>query len=111
MKKQNSISTIIAGTNHYNFNFPDIGDKVILIHNPFNTKDENAIMVINSNLQQIGHLSRIFDFNKNIGCLIDWKPYTATVTLINTKFLEIQIEIDLKPFKKNAMILKKLLYT
>ncbi len=98
---QNKITTKISGTEHYTFNFPDEGDRIILLHTPFNPNDVNAIMVLNAQLQQMGHLSRIADFNKIIGDLIDWKPYVALVISVSYEPSEIYIEIDSSGLGKN----------
>ena len=91
-QNQNSISTRIAGTNHHTFNIPDIGDRVILLHYPYKNDYKN-IVVINAQLQQIGHLTKIAGFNEQIGNLIDWKPYIAEVESIYPEFMEIFIKI------------------
>ena len=89
-----SITTRVAGTKFYTFNVPEIGDKVILLHNPFNQKDSTAIMVLNKQLQQLGHLTTIGGFNKRIGDLLKWQPHTATVTQVFGEFGEVFIKID-----------------
>ena len=95
MKTQNnnSVFTRVAGTSHHTFNVPDIGDRDILLHNPYNNQDNN-IIVVNSQLQQIGHLTKTAGFNQTIGKLIDWKPYIAEVIAIYPLFEEIFIKIN-----------------
>lgn len=94
VQNQNSITTRVAGTNNHTFNVPDIGDRVVLLHNPYNTNDANSIIVVNSQLQQIGHLTKTAGFNQTIGKLIDWKPYIAEVIAIYPLFAEIFIKIN-----------------
>ena len=89
-----NVATRIAGTKYYTFNVPEIGDKVILLHNPFNQKDSSAIMVLNKQLQQLGHLTTLGGFNKRIGDLLKWQPHTATVTQVFGEFGEVFIKID-----------------
>jgi hypothetical protein len=74
-----SIITSIVGTKHYDFKVPKVGDKTILVHNPKNKVDRNAIMVVNKDLEQMGHLSTFNGFNNEIGQLMNWEPYIATV--------------------------------
>lgn len=62
---------------------------LILINN-----QDNNIIVLNSQLQQIGHLTKLAGFNQTIGELIDWKPYIAKVIAIYPMFEEIVIEIN-----------------
>lgn len=90
------ITTRIAGTKYYTFNIPEVGERIILIHNPYNKFDESAIVVLNAQLQQIGHLTKTAGFNKKVGKLIDWQPYTAKVVAVFPQFSEIFIEINTK---------------
>jgi hypothetical protein len=67
---------------------------LILIHNPFNTYDASSIVVLNKQLQQIGHLTPHGGFNKKIGNLIKWQPYVADVIEVYPNFTEVFIEIS-----------------
>lgn len=95
VQNQSSITTKVSETQNFTFNFPDIGDKVILLHNPYNRSDSNTIIVLNRFLQQLGCLSRNEDFNKKIGNLFGWKPILAEVIDIRPKLLEVLIEIKI----------------
>ena len=48
----------IAGTSHYYFSPPKIGDKIILVPEPLNKKDPKAIAIYNINLEKMGYLTR-----------------------------------------------------
>ncbi len=48
----------IAGTNHYHFEKPKEGDRVILVPEPLNKKDPKAIAIYNMKLQKMGHLTK-----------------------------------------------------
>ena len=89
------IQARVSGSREFTFNIPEVGDRVILLHNPFNNLDSNNIMIFNSELQRIGHLTHVAGFNKEIGNLIDWKPYVASVISVSPNFSEIFIEIKL----------------
>lgn len=108
LKSETAVTTRIAGTQYYDFNIPDVGERVILLHNPFNPHDENAIMVFNQQLQQVGHLTKLAGFNKKIGNLIDWQPYVAKVVVVFPEFLEIFIEIDLTTLNQDSVSLNLL---
>ena len=94
-QNKNTLTTRVADTKNFTFNFPDKGDRVILIHNPFNTYDSSSIVVLNKQLQQIGHLTPHGVFNKKIGNLIKWQPYVADVIEVYPNFTEVFIEISI----------------
>ena len=48
-QNKNTLTTRVADTKNFTFNFPDKGDRVILIHNPFNAYDSSSIVVLNKN--------------------------------------------------------------
>jgi hypothetical protein len=102
LKSETTVTTRVAGTNYYTFNVPDVSERVILIHNPFNPQDENAIIVINQQLQQIGHITRLAGLNKKILNLMDGQPCFAKVVAVFPQFLEIFIEIDLTTFNQDS---------
>lgn len=105
LESEQIITTRIAGTKHYDFNFPDKGDRVILVHNPYNKYDKHAIMVVNQNLQLIGHLTKTAGFNQKVGALIEWKPFIATVNTVYPQLNEIFIDIDTSLFKLDKQII------
>lgn len=91
----NSIITKVSDTENYTFNIPDVGDKVILLHNPYCKDDNNTIIVINRFLQQIGNLPKNLGFTNDLGNLFSWKPSLAEVINIRPKLYDIIIEIKI----------------
>jgi hypothetical protein len=97
--RNNVFTTRIAGSSYYTFNYPNKGDRVILIPTPFNIHDKYAIVILNDKLQVLGHLTRMAGLNKKIGNLMNWKPFIGIVNSIYPQFNEIFIDIDIAQFQ------------
>lgn len=78
----------------YKNQFPIIGDTLVLIPEPNNQYDKNAIGVYDVHLRQLGYIPKTSGANFYIGGKISWKPYFAKVKSVYQDLGAILIKID-----------------
>ena len=97
------MKTPIKGIRFYSFNKPSIKERVILIPEPSNIFDPNAIAVYNLQCQKMGYLPNDFYGNQEPRfkiCFSLNKPIVATVMLMTTKSIIIDIEFPMKEVER-----------
>ena len=92
------MKTLIKGLRFYNFNKPKKGERVILIAEPTNLYDSNAIAIYNLECQKMGYLPNDFYGNQEPRfklCFESNLPIKATVMLTPNKSIIIDIEFPI----------------
>jgi hypothetical protein len=70
----------LMGTKYYTVERPKVGDTVLLVPEPKNEFDENAIAVYNSALEQVGYVRQRANTSRYVASKLKGKPAYAQIS-------------------------------